>query len=292
MMIFPGGNLLMSSVGFINFKIAKHKIILWLIAAIITLVSAVYQRMTGPTYPFRGTIILGGQKYSYKLLRSEVTDRNAAVQLMVIDSTISGYITYKRYRSNDDWFTQPLTREKELLTGYLPKQPAAGKIIYTVHLRKGTQEVSLTGAQPVILRFKGEVPAWVLIPHILIIFLAMLLSNRTALEALDSTGQSKKYMLWTIGFFLVGGFILGPAVQKYAFNAWWTGIPFGYDLTDNKTLIAMLGWLLAWYKNRQQFRHRGWILFATVLMLGAYLIPHSLFGSELDYNQMHGETQP
>ena len=80
----------------------------------------------------------------------------------------------------------------------------------------------------------------------------MLLSNRTGLETLDPAGQSKKYMLWTIGFFWVGGLILGPAVQKYAFDAWWTGIPFGYDLTDNKTLIAMLGWLWAWFKNRNQ----------------------------------------
>lgn len=291
-MIFPGGNLPMTSGGFMNLRIAKHKTILWLLAVIITLASAVYQRMTGPTYPVRGKITVGDQKISYKLLRSEVTDRDAKVKLTVVDSTISGYIIYKRYRSNDDWSTIPLVRDKEVLTGYLPKQPAAGKIIYSVHLRRGTEEVSLTGTQPIILRFKGAVPGWVLIPHILIIFLAMLLSNRTALEALDSSGQSKKYMLWTIGFFLAGGFILGPAVQKYAFNAWWTGIPFGYDLTDNKTLIAMLGWLWAWYKNRQQLRHRGWIILAAVLMLGAYLIPHSLFGSELDYTRMPGEIQP
>ena len=282
----------MNSNGFINLSIAKHKTILWLLAIIITLASAVYQRMTGPTYPVRGKVTIGDQKISYKLLRSEVTDRDAMVKLTVPDSSISGYLIYKRYRSNDEWLTMPLLREKELLTGYLPKQPAAGKIMYSVHLRRGTADISLTGAQPIMLRFKGAVPGWVLIPHILIIFFAMLLSNRTALEALDPAGQSKKYMLWTIGFFMVGGLILGPAVQKFAFNAWWTGIPFGYDLTDNKTLIAMLGWLWAWYQNRQQRRHRGWILFAAGLMLAVYLIPHSLFGSELDYTRMPGEIQP
>jgi hypothetical protein len=285
-LIFLGGDLIMSDKGFINIKMAKHKTILWLLAILITLTSAIYQRMTGPTYPVRGKVTLGDQKITYKLLRSEVTDRDAIIKLTVPDSAISGYFTYRRYRSNDDWLIIPLAREKELLTGYLPKQPAAGKIMYSVHLRRGTADVSLTGSQPIILRFKGAVPGWVLIPHILIIFFAMLLSNRTALEALDPTGQSKKYMLWTIGFFLVGGFILGPAVQKYAFNAWWTGIPFGFDLTDNKTLIAMLGWLWAWYQNRQQRHRRGWILFAAILMLAAYLIPHSIFGSELDYTQM------
>ena len=44
----------------------------------------------------------------------------------------------------------------------------------------------------------------------------------------------------------VGGFILGPLVQNYAFGELWTGVPFGWDLTDNKTLIAcdILGILL------------------------------------------------
>jgi len=198
----------MNSNGFINLSIAKHKTILWLLAIIITLASAVYQRMTGPTYPVRGKVTIGDQKISYKLLRSEVTDRDAMVRLTVPDSSISGYLIYKRYRSNDEWLTMPLLREKELLTGYLPKQPAAGKIMYSVHLRRGTADISLTGTQPIMLRFKGAVPGWVLIPHILIIFFAMLLSNRTALEALDPAGQSKKYMLWTIGFFMVGGLIL------------------------------------------------------------------------------------
>jgi hypothetical protein len=291
-MIYPGGKFLITIGNFIDFKVSKHKVILWLLAIFITISSAIYQRITGPTYPIRGSVIMGDQKISYKLLRSEVTTKDAAVKLTVADTTIKGYIKYKRYRSYDDWYIIPLTREQELLTGNLPKQPAAGKIIYSVHLSRGSEEVSLTGTQPIILRFKGAVPGWVLIPHILIIFLAMLLSNRTGLEALDSSGQSKKYMLWTIGLFGIGGLILGPAVQKYAFDAWWTGIPFGYDLTDNKTLIAMLGWLWAWFKNRKQQRQRGWIFFAALLMLAVYLIPHSLFGSELDYTQLPAENQP
>jgi len=270
---------------YLNFNIAKHKISLWVLAFIITVSSAIYQRMTGPTYPVRGKIAINNQKISYKLLRSEVVTQDAAIKLNIPDTTITGYITYRRYRSYDDWSIVPLQRQADMLVGFLPKQPAAGKIIYLVYLIHGEKEISLTAEKPVILRYKGAVPAWVLIPHILIIFLAMLFSNRTALEALDPNGQSKKYLLWTIGLFFMGGFILGPAVQKFAFNAWWTGIPFGTDLTDNKTLIAMLGWLWAWFKNRRHHRHRSWIILAAVLMLAVYLIPHSAWGSELDYTQ-------
>jgi hypothetical protein len=47
------------------------------------------------------------------------------------------------------------------------------------------------------------------------------------------------------GLPFVGGLILGPPVQLEAFGALWTGWPFGADLTDNKTLIAVLAWVPA-----------------------------------------------
>ena len=114
----------------------------------------------------------------------------------------------------------------------------------------------------------------------------MLLSTRTGLESFDPDGRSAMYLKWTIAFLFIGGFIFGPVMQQYAFGALWTGFPFGHDLTDNKTLIAMLGWLFAWYKNRKGHQGRGWILAASILLLAMYLIPHSLLGSELNYNAM------
>ena len=132
----------------------------------------------------------------------------------------------------------------------------------------------------------SQSPLAILIPHVIIIFFAMFLSNRTALEAVRKTGSPYSYMCWTIGFFFVGGLILGPLVQKYAFGAFWTGFPFGTDLTDNKTLIAFVGWILALFFNRGERSSRGWILCAALLMLAVYLIPHSLLGSEIDYTNI------
>jgi hypothetical protein len=180
----------------------------------------------------------------------------------------------------------PLQRDGETLHARLPQQPPAGKLLYYVYLGQEQNRVSLTGEEPVILRYKGPVPAYVLIPHVLFMFIAMLVSNRVALEALDRTGNAKRYIKWFILLFFVGGFIFGPVVQKFAFGEFWTGFPFGYDLTDNKTLIGMLGWLFAWYKNRKTHVNRASIFFAAVLLLAVYLIPHSVFGSELDYTKI------
>jgi hypothetical protein len=71
-------------------------------------------------------------------------------------------------------------------------------------------------------------------------------------------------------------------VQLYAFGDLWTGIPFGWDLTDNKTLVAFLFWTLALVANLRRERRWATVLAAVVLLL-IYSIPHSLYGSELDY---------
>jgi hypothetical protein len=76
--------------------------------------------------------------------------------------------------------------------------------------------------------------------------------------------------------------LLGPVVQKYAFGAFWTGIPFGWDLTDNKTLFAFIAWIVALAANTKKFRP-AYIIAAALITLIIFSIPHSMFGSELNY---------
>jgi hypothetical protein len=82
---------------------------------------------------------------------------------------------------------------------------------------------------------------------------------------------------------LLGGFVLGPIVQWYAFGVWWAGVPYGYDWTDNKVLVELVFWLVALYKNHGTQRSRLWVYVAGVVTLIVYFIPHSVFGSEYDY---------
>ncbi len=277
---------------FVNFPIAHRKVILWIIALLITLSSAVYQRLTGPASPIRGKVILGEDRISFKLLRTKTTGSDVEITLHVPDVTVGGYVRFRRYKSLDEWTDIPLSRAGDNLTAYLPQQPPAGKLMYFVYLEKDGRELSLTENKPVILRYKGGVPAAILLPHVLIIFLAMIWSNRTGLEALDANGKARRYMFTTIILFLLGGFIMGPLVQKYAFGVLWSGIPFGYDLTDNKVLIALFGWIWALWKNSRGKDNRMWIALAALLMLIIYMIPHSLLGSELDYTKLPQSPQP
>jgi hypothetical protein len=83
-----------------------------------------------------------------------------------------------------------------------------------------------------------------------------------------------------------GGFLLGPAIQKMAFDAWWTGIPFGHDLTDNKTLIAGVAWITAAWRLRSGESARWAIVIASAATLVVFAIPHSAWGSQIHWDQV------
>ena len=180
----------------------------------------------------------------------------------------------------------------------MPKQPAAGKMMYRITLQSGQQQIRLGAKndQPVVMRFKGPVPLYILIPHVLCMFLGLLFSTRTAIEALIKGSRTYKYALFALFFLIPGGMILGPFVQKFAFGHLWTGWPiadgghfnifkFG-DLTDNKTLTMILVWVIAVFRLKKDPKNIFWPIAAAVIVLIVYLIPHSMLGSEIDYTKM------
>jgi hypothetical protein len=255
---------------------------LWIFSFVFTVAIAYYQRKTGPTYPISGKAEIAGQTVKYKLIRTYGGEDDAEIILENVDQSLKGLVKYKRLGTNDEWVPVEMQRDGQDLKAFLPHQPPAGKLMYHVALTSGNESV-LLNEEPTVIRFKGDVPAWVLIPHIIIMFIAMMMSTRTGLEALARGQNSYKYALVTLVTLFVGGLILGPVVQKYAFGAYWTGWPFGQDLTDNKTLVAFIFWAIAVWKLFKNPENRTWPVVAMVDLLLVYLIPHSMFGSSLDY---------
>lgn len=271
----------------------------WILAVIITLSAAYYQRKTGPTYPKQHDIVANDIDYELKLTRSiEISDRHY-VKLAIKDSTVKANLFYKRLQVDEPYQTvvfkyeeHPvnsfiMTRifkiDKEIgLFAYIPAQPPAGKIEYYFEVIDNNGKNTYFQNEPILIRFKGEVPSKILTPHILIMFIAMLLSTLAGLMAIGKHKSYKKWGIWTFISLIIGGMILGPMVQYHAFGEAWTGIPLGWDLTDNKTLIAVIFWAIAVFGNIKRKRS-GLIILASFVLLLVYTIPHSLLGSELDY---------
>jgi hypothetical protein len=286
----------------------------WLFAIVFTVAIASYQRKTGPTYPVGGKVSINNNEIKYKLIRTAENDKDAPIIVTVPDTSVSGSIAYKRYKSFDTLSNAGMFRSVDTaydmsfsnlwnsisgkpktykldpnLKFMMPKQPAAGKIEYSISL-KGEKETVKLSEKPIVMRFKGPVPMIILLPHILLMFLAMLFSTRAGIEALRNGNKTYLYALLTLIFFVPGGLILGPMVQNFAFGAYWTGWPFKGlfhfgDMTDNKTAIAVLSWLVAVIKLRKNPKAKAWAIAAALILLAVYLIPHSMFGSEIDYTQ-------
>ena len=267
---------------------------LWILAVVLMLLSAVYQRRTGPSYPLRGEFEVAGETYNHRLVRTHETTAPAVVRVPRPPGVDGGRLYVKRYPTEDPFTPTPLEVQEDELLGVLPLEPAAGKLEYFLALEAPEGLVRVPAEGTAILRYKDPVPASILVPHVILMFLAMLLGVRVALGALVHPVGIRRWAWITLGLMTMGGMILGPIVQKYAFGAYWTGWPLGTDLTDNKTLVMWVVWIVAvlvlWKRpTPRDWIGRGAVVLAGLVMMVVYLIPHSVRGSELDWSELERE---
>mgnify|MGYP001819676118 CR=1 FL=1 len=280
--------------------------LLWVLAVFLMLGSAVYQRLTGPTNPLRIALTVGGEDVRFRLPRSGTTDGEVRVAVPS-GSGVSATMSWRRYPTADPFAQVPMQPESPSsgadLVAYLPVQPAAGKLEYQLDVSTpdGVSRIPSAeadaGEDTIVLRYKDPVPGPLLGAHVAFMFFAILIGMRAGLGALFGGAGVRTHSWIALGLKTVGVMILGPFVQKYAFGEYWTGFPFGYDLTDNKTLIMWVAWIVACAALARNAKadglglgRRAVVVAAAIVMSVVYLIPHSLRGSELDYEQVDQGT--
>ncbi|MFH1998126.1 MAG: hypothetical protein ABIK28_00530 [Planctomycetota bacterium] len=182
--------------------------------------------------------------------------------------------------------------DDRIYTFEVPAKPWTTRYNYTFEGRLSkdadTHEprVTLTreNGEPMMIKFKGAVPAWILVTHILAMFggffvliLSVFHSFALALNRgrLDAPGRLA-WLAWVIMF--IGGVPLGWAMNYFAFHVYWEAWPFGGDVTDNKTQVALIIWGLAAFLLARKPSPKTGILgvLAGLVVLAIFLIPHSL----------------
>lgn len=295
----------MSSTSKRSFGTLLRSALLWLLALTIMFAAIIYQRRTGPTYPKRGVIQVEQQDYSYKLVRSEYSNKDARVLLPAVDGNVSATLHWKRYKTDDPYSSIELVPVDQLLdaeeaadhegsqVALLPRQPAAGKLEYYLMVKtpSGESRIPAEADEQIVIRFKDPVPGAVLWPHVFMMFFAVLFGMRAGISAIGDVWTMRRHAWISLAGMSLGGMVLGPIVQKYAFGAYWTGFPWGMDLTDNKMLIMWLSWIFAcsvigFKPQKKETVNRIVVIIAALVMSAVYLIPHSMRGSELDYSKL------
>lgn len=282
-----------------------RKSLLWILAVLIMISAVFYQRLTGPTYPFRGDFTASGKSHKYRLIRSQETTAGARVVLPnpgtdTETSSFEAKLHHKRYKTSDELTIDDFVNETPTeWAAYLPVQPSAGKMEYFITLAVDGKNYRIPeeGQDNIVLRYKDPVPGAILWPHIIMMFFSVLIGMRAGLAAIFGTQDMRKLSFIALGGMTLGGMILGPIVQKYAFGEYWTGFPFGGDLTDNKMLIMWISWLIAvgtigTREKKNEKVSRIVVICAALVMTSVYLIPHSMRGSELDYKKVDQGVNP
>ncbi len=263
-------------------KMRHGKVLPFLIIAfILTLAFVVYMRMAGPNHPHRFRVAFSDTEYKLKLPKTATTDTPLELRFHLANDQVDARVYYRLYPGERPWQMIPMEREGADLLAYLPVLPTAGKYAYFVEFEHDGNVQTVRKDDPMVVRYNHPVPDAILLAHVLSMVVASFMGIMVLLLTIRRHRAFRKYTLLTFAFLTLGGMILGPIVQKYAFGEYWTGFPFGMDLTDNKTLIVWIAFLYAVIRNWKKEQPLP-ALIASILFIAINLIPHSMFGSELN----------
>lgn len=266
------------------------------LAALITLSLFFLSRLTGPNFRYRVSLEGDGFTASHRAPRTSEGTGPASLELTVQgDAARIAAVTLegqpRQGSGQPDRFSPvTITRQTDGSHVYrfeIPFHPFATKYdyVFRLGLTDGRQLELKKNDAPMTVRFRGEVPAWLLGLHILGMFFGFLIICLSAFAVADflrSRGDAapvERFGLWGWIIMLIGGIPLGFLMNRYAFGPIWEGWPFGADVTDNKTQIALVlyGIALLTFNLKKAHRVSGWIIVAaTAAVFIVFVIPHSI----------------
>ncbi len=145
------------------------------------------------------------------------------------------------------------------------------------------------------IKYKGKVSAVVLTLHILFMFASFYFMVQGVWSAAGIiAGRARKaeavgHARWVLISSFLGGWPLGFILNYQAFGVVWEGFTFGYDVTDNKTQIMFVFWLVSLLLVRGSFLGkeeeldmlgaRGFaaaVIVSFLVSLALFIVPHSL----------------
>jgi len=280
---------------------------LWKIglALLLTVVFLIFSRMTTAVRSVHETVLQHGILIDHQTVPKQVGD-----EIPVVSARVEGASEVRLvYKIGEDGeYTSvemtPVPGEENVFTASIPLHPKGVKAWYyleAVGLR-GEGEVKVTlpekrpgQVRPIKLKFEGEVPAYIVLPHVLCIFGGIFFAILALFSVADvrrgkvSLKKSVKFPLLAFVLLFLGFVPFGIPMNYYAFGVTWEAFPFGWDVTDNKSQILLLVWLFTLFlvkgtllgkgESRNLVSDRGfavWVIISFIITVVIFGVPHSL----------------
>jgi hypothetical protein len=275
-----------------------------LFAFIFTLVLLVFARKTTTVKSVHKTVERGGIRIEHDTVPKK-RGQGDAVILAKVGGAEEAKLFYRIGKGEFQAVDMDSKEgESNLFSASIPHHKKGTKAWYYIEAQKqiGDRKLAVClpdknspSFEPILLKFQGHVPPYIIISHILCIFSAIFFSVFAVFSAVDlkrGKGVLKKsvaFSLLTLVFLFLGFFPLGWTLNYFTFGVLWEAFPFGRDVTDNKAQIALLSWLVTLFlvkgtifgKNPSknlvsEKTYSTVVLISFVITVAMYLIPHSL----------------
>jgi len=275
-----------------------------LVAFVLTLVLLGFARKTTTVQSVHKTVEKSGILIDHNTMPKKVGEGDAVISVKVIGAKeVKLFYKIKNGEFQSVYMT-PKEEESDVFVASIPHHKKGTKAWYYIEAQKqiGDKEITVSlpdrdspNFKPILLKFQGSVPSYIIVSHVFCNFAAIFFSVLAIFSAVDlkrgksTLKKSVLFSLLTFIFLFSGFFILGCALNYFAFGVMWEAFPFGHDVTDNKSQIILLSWLVTLFlvkgtilgKNPSknlvsEKTYSTMVIISLVVTVLMYLIPHSI----------------
>lgn len=272
-----------------------------LVAVVLTILLLLIARQLSTRHPEDLVSEANGVRLEHRSITEQIDKKEVKITAMLQASESIIPVLHYRTATNLPYQEVTLARSGRSVSGIIPAGRRGDRAYYflSVEDSAGTMLATLPAdsSKPLLIKFKGKVASWVLTAHIVAMFgsiFFVLLAGMGAVDLLRGVGKLKvvvRNSVMALNLIFIGGFPLGIVVAYQTFGVGWDGVPFGWNITDNKTLIIFLFWLATVLVGFERLSRapgqrlqsapspRSFALLVIVsvfVTLAVYLVPHSL----------------
>lgn len=264
----------------------------YLIALVLTVTLLAFARRMSTRHEMTITTPVDGVTLTHKTVTENFGDGPVLIIKTPSTDNLAAIVFYSEKSGGHDK-SVAMSVTPEGFTAKLEPLPKGQKWFYQIQVSKnGTPVAQFPKEGNQFIKFKGHVAEFIIIPHIFFMFATIFFGLMAVFTSFDlargkgNLRQSVLFLLLTFICAFIGGIAFGVEVTRQTFGEGWGGWPIGHDITDTKTEVLLLFWLVTLVLSLNGLAGKRMIvsekLYSFLVILSfivtfiTFLIPHSI----------------